>query len=97
MTDEEIENKLRPILTKRLTVVRGRGARMSRVMAPDFHSVLRSYGCGAWPSRWREVAFVKPQNGPGISFCVPVCILGYIVVEVPRELAMKILVLGEMP
>lgn len=88
MTDEEIRDRLKPILMKRLTFVEGRGARMRRLLCPDNKGLLKSLGC----EMLRFGDMVKYSKG---HIFVPFMLAW--AVKVPREVAMKILVLGELP
>lgn len=88
MTDEEIRDRLKPILMKRLTFVEGKGARMRRVPAPDVTGTLKSIGC--------EVL----RFGDMVKYSEDYIFVPFLLawaVKVPREVAMKILVLGTLP
>lgn len=88
MIDEEIRDRLKPILMKRLTFVEDQGARMRRVKSPDCVGVLKSLGC--------EVL----RFGDMVKYSEDYIFVPFLLawaVKVPRELAMKILVLGGLP
>lgn len=88
MTDEEIRDRLKPFFMKGLTFVEGQGARMSRVKSPDCNGILRSLGCELLQSG--DLTLYKEGH-------IFVDFLGVWTVKVPREIAIKILVLGALP